>query len=360
MEIREFIEKYKFFLIILAIIGIAIYSSGGHTYLSQSQNCGGFSMNRQGEYTTKLPSILYSTPTNCKDYIYDNKRIEDDYAPAYCKAVIHLSTIYGRDCTKYPYIDYAKINVKCEGDRLYVYEGEPDDDWNDIKPRIKCGRGYCTGYDRSFPAGEHEITLKNTPGKMNSYFFVCYDYDYENGWWCWSWTGWGFWGDRKVVKSECSPGDTKCEGYNYYECSNYKWKDKGKVIGKCGVECSLGKTKCEGYNYYECSNYKWKDKGKVIGKCGVECLEDRNCGETTVSDNYCYNGNVYRNITKNICQNYKCIQQTEKKLIEKCKYGCEGGECIGIFGFENLWYIAGGVIAFLIIMFSLIYYKLKL
>ena len=35
MEIREFIEKYKFFLIILAIIGIAIYSSGGSFPLFQ-------------------------------------------------------------------------------------------------------------------------------------------------------------------------------------------------------------------------------------------------------------------------------------------------------------------------------------
>ena len=323
MEIREFIEKYKVLLIILAIIGIALYSSGGHVHLQQ--NCGGFSMSKQGEYMIKLPSILYSASTNCKDYTRDNKRIEDDYAPAYCEARIYLSDIYGRDCTKNPYIDYAKINVKCDGDKLYVYKGEPDEDWDDVKPRVKCGKDGCSGYYKSYSSGEHEITLQDTPGKMDSYFFVCYDYDYDSGAWCWAWVGWGFWGDREVVKSECLPGDTKCEGYDYYECSDYKWNNKGKVVGKCGVEC----------------------------------LKDRDCGETIVSDNYCYKGDVYRDITKNICKNYKCIQQTEKKLIEKCKYGCEGGECIGILGFENLWYIVGGVIAFMIIIFSLIYYKIK-
>jgi len=321
MELKDFIKKYDVLLILLAVIGIALYSSGGFAHLSQ--NCGGFSMNRQGETSIKLPSILYSPSADCKDYIYSHKWIEDDYPPAYCEAKIYLSDIYGRDCTKNPYIDYAKINVKCEGDRLYIYEGEPDDTWDDIRPRIKCGQGYCTGYDRSFPAGEHEITLQNTPGKMKSYFFVCYDYDYRSGWWCYSWAGYGFWGDREVVESECFKGDEKCEGFDYYVCSNYKWEKKGKIIGKCGVEC----------------------------------LRDTDCGGTVVSDNYCYKGDVYRDVTRNLCQNYKCIQQTERELVEKCKYGCENGKCIEI-GFTGMWYIIGGAIAFLIIILSIIYYKL--
>jgi|GEM_PF-6654321 len=291
MKLKRNHKSILFYGVLIVLI-LLLFGFGG-TFSVVQKNNSGYSMDCSNNSQVKGVFPTFSVSGNCKDYTLHNHNINDKYRPANCKAKIHLSDIYGRDCTKYPYIDYAKINVKCEGDKLYVYKGGPDEDWNDIRSRIKCGQGYCTGYDKSFPGGEHEITLKNAPGKMNSYFFICYDYDYKDGWWCWVWTGWGFWGNREVVKSECNPGETKCEGYTYYECSNYKWKDKGKVVGKCGVEC----------------------------------LRDLDCGKVMYSDNYCSGDIVYRNKTFYICDNYQCNVHTEKEEVQVCEYGCEDGAC---------------------------------
>ena len=418
MEIREFIEKYKFFLIILAIISICLYQRG----VFEMKQTSGFMFQEGTTYETlyeifyvkdhKLyynPDVVYSN--SIKYYFYaDEGSTYYNILTNYCPDLINIdrnNRCYQKSVCKWKYI-LKKGGVVVSN---YPKNTEWSNEWCGIRltPDIKLKYDAIStpqSTPQTIDDGEytviieiqspthtlkihHDFTVETKPvctdecspgdTKCVGYkYYTCGNYDSDP---CLEWSS----GKIKIGKcgvecttnsdcpsrytcsnykcefeGECYSGETKCEGYYYYVCEDGEWDYKGIVIGKCGVECSLGKTKCEGYNYYECSNYKWKDKGKVIGKCGVECLEDRNCGETTVSDNYCYNRNVYRNITKNICQNYKCIQQTEKKLIEKCKYGCEGGECIGIFGFENLWYIAGGVIAFLIIMFSLIYYKLKL
>ena len=323
-------KKYFIFLIIIACIASIIFAPGKLTNIQNiSQNSGGFATDMHGRCSEGY-SLLHSTLADCKEFIHSYSKKVDDYPPAYCKAKIYISRIYGKDCTEYPYIDYAKVRVKCKGDKLYIYKGSPKDTWDTIKSKIKCYKGgYCTGSWKKYSAGEHEITLKDSPGKLNSYFFICYDYDEKDGSWCWAWAGWGFWGDREVVKSECEPGEEKCEGRLYYKCENYKWVYKGIIKGKCGVECFGGEKKCIGYDFYECYNYKWVNKGKVRGRCGVECLKDEDCGKPIISPNtYCYGGDVYRNITKFYCHNYKCEKRIERELVEKCKYGCKDGKCV--------------------------------
>ena len=375
------IKKSIIILMVIGLIASIILTPGKITPISNlSQNSGGFCMNMLGECSGEY-SLLHSTLADCKEYIHSYSNKIDDYPPAYCKAKIYISRIYGRDCTEYPYIDYAKVRVKCQGDKLYVYKGSPKDNWNTIKSRIKCYKGYCTGWDEKYSSGEHEITLKDSPGKLNSYFFVCYDYDEKNGAWCWAWAGWGYWGDREVVKSECEPGEEKCEGhfyykcenykwvykglvkgkcgvecfpgekkcvgFDYYECIDYKWVNKGKIKGKCGVECLQGEEKCVSFDFYECVNYKWVNKGKIKGKCGVECLKDEDCGKPVISEEtYCYMGDVYRNVTKYYCRNYKCEKQVERELVEKCKYGCKDGKCIEFpYYTVGLLGLIGGIVA---------------
>jgi len=320
MRLKKKTRKFLFYISLIVLIGVLLNFSGVFSIVQK--NSGGYSFDCSNNSQAKTSFFTFSVSKNCEDYTIHNDNINDKYSPAYCEANIDLSEIYGKGCTKYPYIDYAKINVKCSGDKLYVYKGEPDEDWDDVKPRVKCGSDGCSGYYKSYSSGEHEIVLETSPGKMDSYFFVCYDYDYKDGWWCWCWAGWGFWGNREVVKSECDPGDTKCEEYDYYECLNYRWNNKGKIIGRCGVEC----------------------------------LNDKDCGSTIYSDNYCLENNVYRTKTFYTCDNCQCNIHTEKEMVQICKYGCENGVCKEEPPFNWMWILLGGSI---IVFCGVLYWFLR-
>lgn len=75
--------------------------------------------------------------------------------------------------------------------------------------------------------------------------------------------------------------ENKCEGFNSFLCERlgssgddkfiYQFKDKGEVLGKCGVECLTNANKCLGLNYSSCINNQWQDQGEQVGKCGVNC-----------------------------------------------------------------------------------------
>jgi len=127
---------------------------------------------------------------------------------------------------------------------------------------------------------------------------------------------------------ECYSGETKCEGYNYYVCEDGEWDYRGKVVGKCGVECSSGETKCVGYDYYMCSSYKWNNKGKVIGKCGVECLKNSDClGGYSCSNYKCI-------LTEKTCEDYghfsnpPTCDEGVPEIISIDGLTCYTGECI--------------------------------
>jgi len=66
-------------------------------------------------------------------------------------------------------------------------------------------------------------------------------------------------------------GDTKCRGYNFYECdNNLEWDRQGIVVGNCSVECSpIANTSCQGdYSLLCGADYKWAIQGNIDGLCG--------------------------------------------------------------------------------------------
>ena len=73
-----------------------------------------------------------------------------------------------------------------------------------------------------------------------------------------------------TVAPLCTEGETKCIGYDLYECKTGKWELKGVGSEVCGApsECTEGETKCIGYNLYECKTGKWELKEVNSRSCG--------------------------------------------------------------------------------------------
>jgi len=211
--------------------------------------------------------------------------------------------------------------TKCVGYKYYTcgnYDSDPCLEWSSGKIKIgKCGVECITNSD--CPSG-----------------YTCSNYKCE-------------------FEGECYSGETKCEGYYYYVCEDGEWDYKGIVIGKCGVECYSGDTRCAGYNYYVCSNYEWNNEGKVIGECGVECITNSDCPSGYTCSNYkC-------ELTEKTCEDFgyfsnppTCDSGTPE-TISVDSLTCYTGKCVTNI---NIYYIIGGIIAFLIIILSILYYKL--
>lgn len=156
---------------------------------------------------------------------------------------------------------------------------------------------------------------------------------------------------------QCEPGQTKCEGFDYYNCFNYEWERFGKIIGKCGVECRAGNDKCEGSEYFTCRNNQWDSEGLTINRCGVECLNQQtkcegtdyyecennewiNLGETAGEcdiectpgqykcDDFDYlecQDNNYENQGKIVGQcGVQCINPQDCNINEETRNSCEG------------------------------------
>jgi len=147
---------------------------------------------------------------DCTDLISSNYE-DETYGAAHAEAKIEISRIYGEECSTNPFHSYAKVTVKCTGTQLYMLEMPQTARWDDVD--FGCGYGGCTNYDQSWYPGTHEVTLKNSPGQMKSYFFSCYGFDEQSGQWSWVTAGWGYWGDREVIEkpqSDCAAGQKFC------------------------------------------------------------------------------------------------------------------------------------------------------
>jgi len=67
----------------------------------------------------------------------------------------------------------------------------------------------------------------------------------------------------------------------------------------------------------------------------IECNKDLDCGESgfiETKNPFCYQGNVWQDFKENKCNNAGttfsyCTSNTEPKLKEECKYGCDSGTC---------------------------------
>ncbi|MGQ4874325.1 MAG: hypothetical protein ACP6IY_09675 [Promethearchaeia archaeon] len=93
-------------------------------------------------------------------------------------------------------------------------------------------------------------------------------------------------GSDGYVDSKYCKNENVYQDYKTYSCSSYECDssitskltntcDYGCSEGSCIVgECDIGDWKCEGVDYYTCSENNWVDEGEVIGKCGVVCTEN--------------------------------------------------------------------------------------
>jgi len=82
-----------------------------------------------------------------------------------------------------------------------------------------------------------------------------------------------------IPPPECEEGETKCVGYDLYQCINGKWQFIKSNAEECGYvppECEEGEQKCIGYDLYQCINGKWVKIKQNAEECGYvppECNE---------------------------------------------------------------------------------------
>jgi len=183
---------------------------------------------------------------------------------------------------KYPY----QWEYNTVGDWVYEIEVPPEKEnswwdefcqWNGeyCEDGLTCGRVYAI---RTLPKsgvitfGKVGDTIKAHRGIAVVKF---QDATSDCDWCCWSGTVWWTTKDMKIV--ECFPGETKCEGYDLYECQDGRWVLKEQNSTKCGYvppppppECNEGETKCEGYDLYECQDGQWVLIEQNSQACGYQ------------------------------------------------------------------------------------------
>jgi len=128
-------------------------------------------------------------------------------------------------------------------------------------------------------------------------------------------------------ESECSIGETKCDGTNYFICVNEEWASQGEVPGKCGVEIE---AVCEdsdgGLDYSTAGDAKMKLNGKYKGfKDSCKTSTTTNLGD--VLNNVGPGGGaiVYNEYTDYLYEAY-CKNGVPSIKVENCD--CYNGACI--------------------------------
>ena len=117
--------------------------------------------------------------------------------------------------------------------------------------------------------------------------------------------------------------------------------DFGDVISYAPVGAQLmdGKTQQAKLCFYGIieSDY-WTTAAKTLFKeclsyVGAECETDTDCPGQESSDNFCQEGDVYKNTTQYSCQTNgafkECVSEEATEFVEGCSYDCLNGACIG-------------------------------
>jgi len=97
----------------------------------------------------------------------------------------------------------------------------------------------------------------------------------------------------------------------------------GKTIRSNTPKLTVGK--CSSHNYYQC------DDNDVYWYTSCNKIEDKKeeCGTSGYTgNNYCFDGDVYKDYVTKGCSSASCISSTERKKQEDCAYGCNNGACI--------------------------------
>ena len=376
MELNDFITKNKNSIISLLLVCFIVFSisSSGNGLLNQQ------SLFQEQSSFSSFPLILHSGGSCTPDSGYDNcyEACNYKWKPAEVCAKNQYTNIYDiNGNSERNLVRKAIIKAKCGGigdtHKLYIAYGKWDS-WSDFWDYMDCEETSCSGGTK---INNGEITLKtNSEGYVRLPVIVCHGYDENSGWTAWKSAGYGWvttdystyyqvvdcksnsdCGSNQYCENnecndiECLPTATKCVDNDYYACENYKWKNKGIIINKCGIECLsdyscledgyTGNEYCSGYNVrqnyrdYSCVSYKCeyedteKDKGIIINKCGVNCLVNTDCGlEGFVGDKFCSGKDIGQRYKTYSCINYNCISTVEIKVVEECKIRCVDSICV--------------------------------
>lgn len=107
----------------------------------------------------------------------------------------------------------------------------------------------------------------------------------------------------------------------------------GRVIPYKGTVPKAGDNSCgsEGelsiYLFYKIAPWV-KDYERKEMTCSYDCDYNSDCGTTQTGEIYCDGNNIVRDVTKNLCVNYRCESDTDTEIVEKCDYFCSGTTCL--------------------------------
>lgn len=134
---------------------------------------------------------------------------------------------------------------------------------------------------------------------------------------------------------ETDCGDGVCEG--------------GETSGNCPADCGISDscsdsdgglvTTIQGTISGYLNNVSYNDDDYCVDSNNVmeyycsgdyENNQQISCGTDNYTNNYCYEGNVYRDYIDRFCSSGACDSSSTPELIEECYYGCTNGECDSI------------------------------
>ncbi len=127
--------------------------------------------------------------------------------------------------------------------------------------------------------------------------------------------------------------DTGANSWDYNNEGNY-WSDYDSPGEGC-IDSDLNGICDSPYVI----NAESKDNFPFFSPSGWEnipgCGSDSDCRADFYSENYCLNGDVYRDFHDFACINGKCAENIILNLMEVCEVGCEDGECIEPECYDN-------------------------
>jgi len=166
-----------------------------------------------------IPRERYCESANIVDCSVPGPNRPSPCIDSYC-----VQWSYGRDA--YYEIWFLNMMTKYDGSECKwddtsnsgVYYGE-------LTARISNGHYYCTFYN-----------IKATANDKAGTIYVDFSDLY--------------------IPPECSFGDTKCTGLEFFECTDGSFVSSGKILNKCGVDCIIAND-CEGKPHVATVGY-WK------------------------------------------------------------------------------------------------------
>ena len=248
--------------------------------------------------------------------------------------------------------DYTDADKHCNGAGSCINDSCIS--YTDNSKHTSCGTGKeCDGYGACITCTTHDD-------------YSCYDDDV-------------YWFDlcdnREGKKTEC--GQNSESDWNYYCKGSERWKKKicttkgclnsacfsetydcySSKVETCQYGCLSGTCKSDpnivcyrdsdcgqdGYSSPWCERddvYNWfidwkcNNPGTASSSCNhtdtLHLQED--CGEDSYNgSNYCFNNDVYINVTNRGCSGVSCFSNFTKKLVEDCEDGqCVNGTCQGL------------------------------